>query len=45
MMCIADVSRVKSLSKVKDALEEHGAKSGLNINFQLEDAFTAMHVL
>ena len=45
MMCIADVTHVKSLSKIKDALEEHGAKSGLNINFQLEDAFTAMHVL
>lgn len=45
MMCIVDVSQVKSLSKVKEFLEGYGKKSSLNINFQLEDAFTAMHVL
>ena len=45
MMCIADVSHIKSLDKIKIVLEAYGKKSTLNINFQLEDAFTAMHVL
>jgi ACT domain-containing protein len=45
MMTIADVSKSKTLNKVKKALEEYGKKSSLSINFQLEDAFLAMHNL
>ena len=45
MMTIADVAKAKSLSKIKEALDAYAKKSSLNINFQLEDAFTAMHVL
>lgn len=45
MMCIADVAKVKSLNKVKEGLEKYGKKSVLSINFQLEDTFTAMHIL
>lgn len=45
MMTIADVTKAKSMSKVKDALNEYGKKSSLNINFQLEDAFVSMHSL
>ncbi len=45
MMCITDVTNAKSLNKVKEHLEEYGKKAGLNINFQHEKAFTAMHVL
>lgn len=45
MMTIADVCKVKSLEKVKTSLENYGKKNFLNINFQLEDAFTAMHSL
>lgn len=45
MMCISDVTHAKELGKVKEKLEAYGKKVGLNINFQLEDAFTTMHVL
>ncbi|MBR0039732.1 MAG: ACT domain-containing protein [Lachnospiraceae bacterium] len=45
MMTIADVSKSKTLNKVKKALEEYGKKASLSINFQLEDAFLAMHNL
>ena len=45
MMTIADVSKSKTLNKVKKALEEYGKKAYLSINFQLEDAFLAMHNL
>lgn len=45
MMCIVDVTNAKPLIKVKEQLELYGKKSSININFQLEDAFTAMHVL
>lgn len=45
MMTIADVAKAKSLSKIKDALNTYAKKSSLNINFQLEDAFNAMHNL
>ncbi len=45
MMCITDVTNAKSLNKVKEHLEEYGNKVSLNINFQHEKAFTAMHVL
>ena len=43
MMTIADITKSKSVGKVKVALEEYGKKTNLNINFQLEDAFTSMH--
>lgn len=43
MMTIADITKSKSVDKVKAALEEYGKKTYLNINFQLEDAFTSMH--
>lgn len=45
MMTIADVSKSKTLNKVKKTLEEYGKKASLSINFQLEDAFLAMHNL
>lgn len=45
MMTIADVSKSKTLNKVKKALEKYGKKASLSINFQLEDAFLAMHNL
>ena len=45
MMTIADVTKSKTLNKVKKALEEYGKKSSLSINFQLEEAFLAMHNL
>ena len=45
MMTIADVTKSKTLNKVKKALEEYGKKASLSINFQLEDAFLAMHNL
>lgn len=45
MMTIADVAKSKSLAKIKDALDAYAKKSSLNINFQLEDAFNAMHNL
>lgn len=45
MMTIADVAKAKSLSKIKEALDAYAKKSSLNINFQLEDAFNAMHNL
>ena len=45
MMTIADVAKVKSLAKIKEALDSYAKKSSLNINFQLEDAFNAMHNL
>lgn len=45
MMTIVDVSKVKTLDKVKDALDKYAKKYSLNINFQLEDAFTTMHTL
>lgn len=45
MMTIADVAKAKSLVKIKEALDAYAKKSSLNINFQLEDAFNAMHNL
>ena len=45
MMTIADVSKSKTLNKVKRELDEYGKKASLSINFQLEDAFLAMHNL
>ena len=45
MMTIADVAKAKSLAKIKDALDSYAKRSSLNINFQLEDAFNAMHNL
>ena len=45
MMTIADVTKSKTLNKVKKSLEEYGKKVSLNINLQLEDAFVAMHNL
>lgn len=45
MMTVVDVTKTKSLDKIKTALEKYGKSSSLNINFQLEDAFTAMHSL
>lgn len=45
MMTIADVAKAKSLAKIKEALDAYAKKSSLNINFQLEDAFNAMHNL
>ena len=45
MMTIADVTKSKTLNKVKEALEKYGKKSSLNINLQLEDAFNSMHNL
>ncbi len=45
MMTIADVTKTKTLNKVKKSLEEYGKKVSLNINLQLEDAFVAMHNL
>ena len=44
-MTIADVAKAKSLAKIKEALDAYAKKSSLNINFQLEDAFNAMHNL
>lgn len=45
MMTITDVSKVKTMNKIKSSLENYGKKNSLNINFQLEDAFIAMHNL
>lgn len=45
MMTIADVTKSKTLNKVKEALEKYGKKNSLNINLQLEDAFNSMHNL
>ena len=45
MMCILDVAYAKPLNKIKSDLEKYAKKGALNINFQLEDAFTTMHVL
>lgn len=45
MMTIADVTKSKSLAKVKEAIVDYGKKNSLNINFQLEDAFVSMHSL
>ena len=45
MMTIADVTKSKTLNKVKKALEKKKKKASLSINFQLEDAFLAMHNL
>lgn len=45
MLLIADVAKAKNLNKVKKALEEYGKKAKLNINFQLDDAFVAMHIV
>lgn len=45
MMTIADVVKVKSLNKIKEALDKYAKKSSLYISFQLEDAFNAMHNL
>lgn len=45
MMTITDVSKVKTMNKIKSSLENYGKKNSLNINFQLEDAFVAMHNL
>lgn len=45
MLTIADVSKVKSVAKAKEALIEYGKKSSMHINFQLEDVFMSMHQL
>ena len=45
MMTVVDVTKSKSLDKVKSSLEKYSKSTSLNINFQLEDAFTAMHSL
>lgn len=45
MMTVADVVKVKSLNKIKEALDKYAKKSSLYISFQLEDAFNAMHNL
>ena len=43
MMAIVDIEKVKDFKPVKQGLDEYSKKSGLNINFQLEDAFNVMH--
>ena len=43
MMTVADCSKTKVLSKVKEELEKYSKKAKLNINMHLEEAFDAMH--
>lgn len=45
MITIADVTKTKSMNKIKKSLYDYGKKTSLNINFQLEDAFITMHNL
>lgn len=43
MMTVADCSKTKVLSKVKEELDKYSKKANLNINMHLEEAFDAMH--
>ena len=45
MMTVADCSKTKVLSKVKEELDKYAKKSNLSISMHLEEAFDAMHTV
>ena len=45
MMAVVDISKVKNVEEVKKGLSLLAKKMKLNINFQLEETFLAMHQL